>query len=79
MPRKKPAPIDVTDDSQLRPKNAPMQLDKGMVCAVNRNGYAGTGDQRPPVYRAGSMDAFALPSRVGSKLHHPTQPGQASK
>jgi len=35
---------------------------------ASRNGYAGSSDRLPPVYRAGSMDALALPSRMGDRL-----------
>jgi hypothetical protein len=42
-----------------------------MACAGNRNGISGTGDLRPMVYRDGALDAFALPSRMGSRLVYP--------
>jgi hypothetical protein len=70
MSRKKTNPIDITDDSALPRKDEPMQLQHGMVCAVNRNAYAGTGDKRPPVYRPGSDAAAKLPSRIGNRLHY---------
>lgn len=41
-----------------------------MVGGGNRNGMSGTGDLRPMVYRKGSMDNLALPSRMGSKLYY---------
>jgi hypothetical protein len=71
MSRKKTNPIDITDDSALPRKNEPMQLGQGMAAAITRNGYAGTGDLRPPVYRPGSDAAAKLPSRIGNRLHYP--------
>jgi hypothetical protein len=41
-----------------------------MVSGGNRNGMSGTGDKRPMVYRAGSLDELQLPSRMGSTLHY---------
>ena len=35
----------------------------------SRNGYAGSADRLPMAYRAGSLDALALPSRMGNRLH----------
>jgi hypothetical protein len=70
MSRKKTNPIDITDDSALPRKDEPMQLGQGMAAAITRNGYAGTGDLRPPVYRPGSDDAAKLPSRIGNRLHY---------
>lgn len=49
----------------------PMQIGQGMACAGNRNGISGTGDLLPMVYRDGALDAFALPSRMGSLLVYP--------
>lgn len=59
--------IDVT---QLELLGQPIALEPGMVCAGNRNGFMGTGDLRPMVYRAGSLDASELPSRMGNKLFY---------
>ena len=42
-----------------------------MTSGGNRNGLMGTGDRRPMIYRQGSLDAYQLPSRMGSKLRHP--------
>ena len=58
-----------TETTELR--GQPVELQNGMVCANTRNGMAGTGDLRPPVYRDGALDAYALPSRVGGRLHYP--------
>ena len=41
-----------------------------MTSGGNRNGMSGTGDKRPMVYRTGSLDAMALPSRMGSRLYY---------
>jgi hypothetical protein len=58
-----------TDTTELR--GQPVDLKPGMVCANNRNGMAGTGDLRPRVHSDGALDAYALPSRVGGRLHYP--------
>lgn len=42
-----------------------------MTSSPNRNGYAGTADRQPMVYRAGSQDALKLPSRMANRLHYP--------
>jgi hypothetical protein len=42
-----------------------------MISASRRSAYQGTGDKRPMVYRPGSNQAAALPSRVGKRLHYP--------
>lgn len=41
-----------------------------MIGGGNRNSFSGTGDMRPMVYRAGSLDALKLPSRMGNRLHY---------
>lgn len=41
-----------------------------MTIGGNRNGIMGTGDKRPKVHRDGAMDAYELPSRMGSRLHY---------
>lgn len=42
-----------------------------MTSNNSRNGYAGTADRQPMVYRAGSQDAAQLPSRMADRLHYP--------
>ena len=41
-----------------------------MTSGGNRNSLSGTGDRRAMVYRAGSLDALKLPSRMGNRLHY---------
>lgn len=42
-----------------------------MTSSNSRNGIAGTADRLPMAYRAGSLDAFTLPSRWGNRLTYP--------
>lgn len=39
-----------------------------MTASNSKNGYSGTGDKRPPVYREGCFDAMKHPSRMGDRL-----------
>lgn len=36
----------------------------------SRNGYAGSADRLPMAYRPGALNALALPSRMGNRLHY---------
>lgn len=55
------------NEQDLKLKGEPMPLTAPMVCAGSRNGFAGTGDKRPMVYRKGAFDAAALPSIVNGR------------
>jgi hypothetical protein len=41
-----------------------------MTSGGNRNSLSGNADLRPMVYRAGSLDALDLPSRMGNTLFY---------
>jgi hypothetical protein len=58
-------------EEQIDRKPEPITLGPGMISASRRSAYQGTGDKRPMVYRPGSNQAAALPSRVGKRLHYP--------
>jgi hypothetical protein len=61
--------INIFEDAE--PARKPMELKPGMVCAGTRNGLAGTADHLPTVYRAGALEAYKLPSRIGRRLYYP--------
>ena len=61
----------MTEEQTEDRKPEPITLGPGMISASRRSAYQGTGDKRPMVYRPGSNQAAALPSRVGKRLHYP--------
>lgn len=57
--------IDADPESMLHP-GQPLSVISLMTSSARRRGF-GTGDQRPPVRRAGSDDWRAVPSRYGDE------------
>lgn len=41
-----------------------------MTTSSSRNGFSGSADKLPEVYRTGCMDALNIPSRIGDSLHY---------
>lgn len=62
-------PFAADRDAVLHPQAAPM-IDTHLLTR-SRVVLMGSGDQRPPVRRPGSMDFAALPSVMGGRLIHP--------